>query len=352
MDQQQAEGAIRNAWMAGLISGALTLIVTLVAMAGYSFMGFSALNLLDVFVIGGLAFGIYRKSRTCAVIMLVYFIGSKIVMWTESRSFTGIPLAVLFGWYFFQGMRGTFAWHGLNPGAAAAAPQMAPAGAPPKFKTREEYIAWKEQRTQQASVGALSPPAPARAESSAATVWLVSFIVVAGIAGVLLFTDAGQNLVSGTSKAAAWQEFTSPEGNFAVLMPGTPAYEKKGTATAAGSIDMHLFTSEPDRDAAYIVMYSDYPEIVLNVPAQKILDGGRDGAVANSRGRLLGEQELSLDGFPGREFTIDVQGKGLLKARAFLVRQRMYTIIAAGTREKVEQGDTAKFLTSFRMLAR
>src|SRR5512137_1150006 len=78
MDQEQAEKAIKNAWTAGIISGVLTLIVTIAAMAGYSILGFSALNLLDVAVIGGLTFGIYRKSRTCAVIMLIYFMGSKL----------------------------------------------------------------------------------------------------------------------------------------------------------------------------------------------------------------------------------------------------------------------------------
>jgi hypothetical protein len=352
MDQQQAEAAIRNAWVAGLVSGVLTLIITLIAMAGHSFMGFSTLNLLDVFVIGGLTFGIYRRSRTCAVIMLVYFIGSKVLLWAETRSFSGIPMAALFVWYFFQGMRGTFAWHGLNPDAAAAAPRTVPAGAPPKFATREEYLAWKEQRTLQASAGAPSPPASARPEGSSAAVWLVSLVVIAGIAGVLLFTDDGRNLLGGRPPAAAWQEFSSPEGSFAVLMPGVPAYEKKSSATAAGPIDMHLFTSEPGLNAAYIVLYSDYPVMVLNVPAQQVLDGGRDGAVANSKGRLVSEQHLSLDGFPGRAFTVDVQGKGLLKARAFLVRQRLYTIIAAGTQETIQHEETETFLTSFRLLAR
>lgn len=350
MDQEQAEKAIKTAWSAGIISGVLTLIVTLVAMAGYSFMDFSAWNLLDVAVIAGLTFGIYRKSRTCAVVMLVYFIGSKFLIWSETKSVSGLPMALIFSWFFFQGMRGTFAWHSLNAVSDRPAAQTAIPGPVPKFKTREEYQAWKEQRAQGGSAMTASG-APSAAKGSGAAVWAVIAVIVIGAAGLML-TDAGKNLFVSVSAPVAWREFSSVEGNFAVMMPGTPAYEKKDTATAVGPIDMHMFTLNIKRDAAYIVMYSDYPEIVTKAPPDRILDGGRDGAVANAKGKLIGEQNLTLDGFPGREIAIEVPGKGLMKVRAFLVRQRLFQVMAAGTKERIDHEDTAKYLTSFRLLAR
>ena len=69
---------IRNAWVTGIISGSITLIFTLIAMNGDQLMGFSVWNLSDVVLIFGLTFGIYKKSRTCAVVMLAYFLLSKI----------------------------------------------------------------------------------------------------------------------------------------------------------------------------------------------------------------------------------------------------------------------------------
>jgi len=351
MDQEQAEKAIKTAWSAGIISGVLTLIVTIVAMAGHSFMGFSALNLLDVAVIAGLTFGIYRKSRTCAVIMLVYFIGSKILLWSETKSAAGLPMALFFSWFFFQGMRGTFAWHSLNPDGDRPAPQTSIPGPAPKFKTREEYQAWKEQRghtgTSLSSGGASS----SASKGSGAAVWVVLIIVIAAIAGLML-TDTGKNLLSSVNAPAAWQEFSSAEGNFAVLMPGTPTHEKTSTNTAVGPIDMHMFTLNIKRDAAYMVMYNDYPEIVTKASPEALLDGGRNGALANTKGKLIGEQSISLDGFPGREIVIDVPGKGLMKVRAFLVRQRLFQVLAVGTKEKIDHEDTAKYLTSFRLLTR
>jgi len=350
MDQEQAEKAIKAAWNAGGISGTLTLIITIVAMAGYEFMGFSAWNLVDVAVIAGLTFGIYRKSRTCAIIMLVYFIGSKLLIWSETKSVSGLPMALVFGWFFVQGVRGTITWHSLNAGGDRPALQTAIPGPVPKFNTREEYLAWKEQRGQTGAILSAGGSAPSEAKGPGAAVWVVIAIVIAG-AGFML-TGAGRNIFSSISAPAAWQEFSSADGNFAVLMPGTPSYEKKNSTTALGPIDMHMFTLNIKRDAAYLIMYSDYPEIVTRAKPEDLLDGGRDGALSNTKGKLVGEQNMSLDGFPGREIVVEVPGKGLLKLRVFLVGRRLFQVMAVGTREMVEHEDASKYLTSFRLLAR
>jgi len=113
---------IRSAWIAACISGVLTLAVTLIAMFGAKLPGFDAWSLIDVAIIFGLAFGIYKKSRTCAVIMLAYFVASKIIIMVETGKPTGLLLALVFGYYFWQGVQGTFAYHRhLSTRAAAVA---------------------------------------------------------------------------------------------------------------------------------------------------------------------------------------------------------------------------------------
>jgi len=71
---KEAEAQIKLAWQAGIISGTLTLIFVLLSLAGYDFTGFiNASALIDVCLMFGLSFGIYKKSRIAAVLMLVYF---------------------------------------------------------------------------------------------------------------------------------------------------------------------------------------------------------------------------------------------------------------------------------------
>jgi hypothetical protein len=102
---------IKNAWVIGTISGACTLAVTLLAIFGTSILGASAWGLLDVALIFGLTFGIYKKSRTCAVLMLVYFVASKIYQITLTDKPSGLVMGVVFIYYFAMGTKGTFAYH-------------------------------------------------------------------------------------------------------------------------------------------------------------------------------------------------------------------------------------------------
>lgn len=105
---------IKASWIAALVSGGITLVITLIAMSGTPVLGFSAWELIDVALIFGLAFGIYKKSRACAVIMLIYFIIAKVILIFATGNVTGIPLAIAFLYCFWQGVDGTFAYHKLK----------------------------------------------------------------------------------------------------------------------------------------------------------------------------------------------------------------------------------------------
>lgn len=102
---------IKHAWIACVISGCITLIYSLLAISGKSILGYSAWELVDTAFVFALAFGIYKKSRTCAVLMLVYFIASKIILIEASGKFTGIFLALIFIYCYVQGVIGTFQYH-------------------------------------------------------------------------------------------------------------------------------------------------------------------------------------------------------------------------------------------------
>lgn len=110
---------IKGAWIAALISGMMTLIVTLVAISGNRMLGFGPMNVLDVVLIFGLAYGIYRKSRTCAVLMFAYFAISKIMLFAQTRQASGIVFGLIFLYFFGRGVVGTFEYHKLRKGSQA-----------------------------------------------------------------------------------------------------------------------------------------------------------------------------------------------------------------------------------------
>lgn len=103
---------IVQGWIAGLFLSVITLVLTfpsiLRTLKGSSF---SAWGLFDVALILGLSFGIYKKSRTCAVLLLLYFAASKILIMVEEGKPTELGMVLIFGYLFWQGVSGTFSYH-------------------------------------------------------------------------------------------------------------------------------------------------------------------------------------------------------------------------------------------------
>jgi hypothetical protein len=60
---------------------------------------------------GGLAFGIFRKSRVCVVIMLVLVAGFQLYTWFVMRSASGSILSVIVTGFLLRGARRIFQYH-------------------------------------------------------------------------------------------------------------------------------------------------------------------------------------------------------------------------------------------------
>lgn len=105
---------IKNAWIAGVISIAVTVVFTLISMSGTDILGLDAFAFIDVFLMTIFTFGIYKKSRICAVLMLLLFAANKVIMWFNAGTVSGLPLALVFLWFYIMGVIGTFQYHAFN----------------------------------------------------------------------------------------------------------------------------------------------------------------------------------------------------------------------------------------------
>lgn len=105
---------IRHGVVAGCISGGITLVVALASMSGLTIEGIDAWMLLDVVLIFGLAYGIWRRSRAAATAMLVYFVASKLIQFVESGQPSGLLISALFVYLYARAMLATFKLHTLR----------------------------------------------------------------------------------------------------------------------------------------------------------------------------------------------------------------------------------------------
>jgi serine/threonine-protein kinase len=102
---------IAGGWVAGLISIAISLVFIGISFFGPTIAGMNANALVDVTLMAGLAYGVFRKSRICAVLLFLMFLAEKIYAFVATGTVSGIVTSLLFLWFFFQAVIGTFQFH-------------------------------------------------------------------------------------------------------------------------------------------------------------------------------------------------------------------------------------------------
>ena len=102
-----------------------------------------------------------------------------------------------------------------------------------------------------------------------------------------------------------WQTVRAPDGSFSVLMPGTPEHEQTGaTSLAFGKVRVNMLMLEQGQ-WGYSVSWVDYPTgSYAGADLDASLDQARDGAVEGVQGTLLGEEHVTIQGYPGRHMRV------------------------------------------------
>ena len=117
IDEKLTRIFIACGWVAAVIAGFFT---TLCVMTGC--FGLNKYYIVDIALLFGLAYGVYRRSRTCAVLLLAYAIASQAMFFSRGRQPSAIALvsAGIFFSAYALGVIGTFVSHAHAAKAAVA----------------------------------------------------------------------------------------------------------------------------------------------------------------------------------------------------------------------------------------
>lgn len=153
------------------------------------------------------------------------------------------------------------------------------------------------------------------------------------------------------SKDETWKQFTSSEGRFFALFPSNPTEEVETVDSARGPLNLHIFGVSLEDGTWFSVSYSDYPIATFQpLDVGSLLDGARDGMIANVRGKLISEKPISLGNYPGRELVVEVS-KGpfvlVVIARVYIVKNRSYSVQVVILKKLSSSKTVWKFLDSF-----
>jgi hypothetical protein len=152
------------------------------------------------------------------------------------------------------------------------------------------------------------------------------------------------SLAPGLLAEQSWTRFSPPNGSFIVLMPGSPKEDKETEKNSDGTTESYTYTVET-RIGAFLVGYTDFSDDISSVDSERLLDAAGQGFTTNG-GKLLSQENLSMNGHPGREVTYTDQDGTTSKARIFIVRQRLYQLHAIASQSQ----DVKKFFDSFKLI--
>jgi len=154
-------------------------------------------------------------------------------------------------------------------------------------------------------------------------------------------------LLLGHLAAQDWNEFSSAEGRFTILMPGKPTQGSFDLPIESSNVTVHFVTAlSPTIDV--MCGYSDFPSPQQDV--ERVFDATRDGSIKKVHGTLLSEEKLNWKGYPGRRFRSTGIGNAYLDEEMYLVRQRFY-LITITTATKKPNKDINRIFASFHFTA-
>lgn len=141
---------------------------------------------------------------------------------------------------------------------------------------------------------------------------------------------------------AGWKSFAPQDGTFAVLFPGEPSERKN---LNAGGVTWQLAA----KDRLFQVTRTPAPGGESPSPGQVqgALNEVRDNLIKRIQAKLLAERTLLHRGIPAREYLFELpEGKGHLRARAFVVKGHVWEVKVGGPKEVVAGQDADKYLES------
>lgn len=121
-----------------------------------------------------------------------------------------------------------------------------------------------------------------------------------------------------------WVTYTSAEGRYSVLFPGSPSLSTQQATTSTGEKTTQYMANASDFGVVYSVIYFDKNGMSFS------FDGARNGMLAAVKGTLLGERPIRLGDYEGRELRLSATGfdgaEYISLARYYEVGGRIYVV--------------------------
>ncbi len=152
--------------------------------------------------------------------------------------------------------------------------------------------------------------------------------------------------------AADWPEYKSPDGKFAISMPGKVTVKSGQNRYPFGVVKITAHSHTPNKDTVWRVATHDYPEAFLKTtPPGKLLDLMAKGMAKNVKGKPAIPKAIKLGEHEGREFKLTAAPPGdySVHTRLYVVGTRVYQLTLVAKANDIAFKSAEKFFDSFKL---
>ena len=148
---------------------------------------------------------------------------------------------------------------------------------------------------------------------------------------------------------SAWKEFHPPGARCRLLMPGSVVTRQQPIPGLKQPMTIYAVkVNRPNSAFGFAYMAFSRQELG-HVPLNDRFEGARQGMLAQVQGAtFVSQRDITLNGHPGREYVMDVEKRGKMTIRIYVVDGRhFYMLMAGGDRFEPDTPDVVKFFDSF-----
>lgn len=152
-----------------------------------------------------------------------------------------------------------------------------------------------------------------------------------------------------TPAAPGWKPYSYPADGFTASFPTAPDVKKESLPTDAGSFELRSYIAQ-DGDVAMFVGVCDYGSKTTGKDPDTLLQGAKDGALENSKSKLVSEKKITFGIYPGLAYEAE-SGEAHFSARIYIVGGILYQTLVVFPLGK-PYADATRFLDSFQLIPR
>jgi hypothetical protein len=156
-----------------------------------------------------------------------------------------------------------------------------------------------------------------------------------------------QSHADSTPAAVVDTLFTAPDGSFQIAFPGVPTVTRTSANPRIAKVSGAMYLVDQG-DRAYMVVFSRFSK--KRTDAKKELDAGRDNTIRSLNAKLIRENDIAVEGYPGRDLVLDMGDGSAQRVRYFVTDYDLYQIILGVPKDEALTDNAERYISSFHLL--